>query len=583
MTQRILNVGQNANDGTGDTLRDAMIKVNNNFTDLYASPLFNDGISISGNEIKANRTNDDLIFEPSGTGGILFPAIRINDNNIEGTRSNEDINLIPNGTGSVVFGAISFSGNNITATRSNDDIVFEPAGTGGVVFPALRINGNNIEATRTNDNINLVPSGTGTVTLGSIGIAGTTLSSADSSTININEGLIVDGTLNVSGATTVTGTVTAATGSTFGNITIADGSITDSSGAISFGNENLSTTGTMTAGSGSTIGNLTLANGSITDSGGSISFGDENISTTGTANFGATTVTALTVSGAVSLAGTVNIDNLNFNDNIISSDSNADIRIEPGGSGSVIISNLTIDSNINITDNVIKATASNSDLIISPSGSGKVVMSTADIDGGNIDNTVIGGTTPLAGTFTTLSATTSAVIDGVTISDNSISTNASNSNLELSGNGSGSVTISGFTFPTSDGSSGQFLKTDGAGTLAFATAGATLSVSAIADATTTVSSSSTSVLNTFSATSFRSAKYFISITDSSNSRFEIVEANVTHDGTDAYIAVFGSTTDYTGPLTTFSADINSGNVRVLVTNITNDSLVFKFQRMVINV
>ena len=196
---------------------------------------------------------------------------------------------------------------------------------------------------------------------------------------------------------------------------------------------------------------------------------------------------------------------------------------------------------------------------------------------------MIGGTTPLAGTFTTLSATTSAVIDGVTISDNSISTNASNSNLELSGNGSGSVTISGFTFPTSDGSSGQFLKTDGAGTLAFATAGATLSVSAIADATTTVSSSSTSVLNTFSATSFRSAKYFISITDSSNSRFEIVEANVTHDGTDAYIAVFGSTTDYTGPLTTFSADINSGNVRVLVTNITNDSLVFKFQRMVINV
>ena len=87
----------------------------------------------------------------------------------------------------------------------------------------------------------------------------------------------------------------------------------------------------------------------------------------------------MTVSGAVSLAGTVNIDNLNFNDNIISSDSNADIRIEPGGSGSVIISNLTIDSNINITDNVIKATASNSDLIISPSGSGKVVMSTAAV------------------------------------------------------------------------------------------------------------------------------------------------------------------------------------------------------------
>jgi hypothetical protein len=58
---------------------------------------------------------------------------------------------------------------------------------------------------------------------------------------------------------------------------------------------------------------------------------------------------------------------------------------------------------------------------------------------------------------------------------------------------------------------------------------------------------------------------------------------VTHDGTDAYLVSFGSTTDYTEPLCTFSVDINSGNVRLLATNITDDSLVFKFQRMVINV
>jgi hypothetical protein len=249
----------------------------------------------------------------------------------------------------------------------------------------------------------------------------------------------------------------------------------------------------------------------------------------------------------------------------------------------VVITNLTIDSNISINDNVIKATQSNSDLVVSPSGTGSVAMSKVNIDGGNIDNTVIGATTAAAGTFTTVTANTSAVIDGVTITDNTISANSSNANLELTGNGSGSVTISGFTFPTSDGSSGQFLKTDGAGTLAFATAGATLSISAIADATTTISSSSTSVVNTFDASSFRSAKYFISITDSTNSRFEIVEANVTHDGTDAYLVSFGSTTDYTEPLCTFSVDINSGNVRLLATNITDDSLVFKFQRMVINV
>ena len=136
MAQLVLNVGQNANDGTGDTLRNAMIKVNTNFTEIYASPGFDlTTIQVTGNEIRATRTNDDLIFSPAGSGAVVMPALRFNGNNIEGTRSNEDINLLPSGTGNVVFGAIQFSG--------------------------------------------------------------TTLSSTDSTAININEGLIVDGTLKI--------------------------------------------------------------------------------------------------------------------------------------------------------------------------------------------------------------------------------------------------------------------------------------------------------------------------------------------------------------------------------------------------
>ena len=211
------------------------------------------------------------------------------------------------------------------------------------------------------------------------------------------------------------------------------------------------------------------------------------------------------------------------------------------------------------------------------------MIAKADIDSGTIDNTVIGGTTAVAGTFTTLTATTSAVVDGVTIADNTVSANDSNADLVLTGNGTGSVTLSGLTFPTSDGSSGEFLKTDGSGTLAFASAGATLSHSDIADSTTTVGSSSTSTLDSFVKTTYRSAKYFISITDASNSRYEIVEANVTHDGTNAYLVSFGSTTSYTSPLTTFTADINSNDVRLRVTNITDNNLVFKFQRVAIDV
>jgi hypothetical protein len=484
MAQLVLNVGENANDGTGDTLRDAMIKVNTNFTDIYGSPGFDlTTIQVTGNEIRATRTNDDLVFAPAGSGAVVFPALTISGNNIIGTRSNEDINLLPAGTGNVIFGAIQ--------------------------------------------------------------IAGTTLSSTDSTTININEGLIVDGTLSVSGATTFSGAISAGTGTTVGNITLANGSITDSSGAISFGNENLTTTGTLQV--------------------------------DGTATLGAMTVTSLNITG------TLAVDNLNIFDSTISSDSNADIRFEPGGTGTVVIDSLTIDDNINITDNEIKTTQTNSNLVISPAGTGQVSIAKADINSGSIDGTAIGATTPAAGTFTTLTVTSALTLEGITLDDNTVKTNSSNANLELTGNGTGSVTISGLTFPTSDGSANQFMKTDGSGNLAFATAGATLNNSDIADATTTVATSTTSVLNTFAVGTYRSAKYFISIADATNSRFEVVEANVTHDGSDAYITAFGSTTDHTGPLATFSADVSGGNVRLLTTNTSADSCVFKFQRIAIDV
>ena len=56
-----------------------------------------------------------------------------------------------------------------------------------------------------------------------------------------------------------------------------------------------------------TTGNLVLANGSITDTSGSISFGNENLTTTGTLNAGAITGTSITGSGATHTLGTIEI------------------------------------------------------------------------------------------------------------------------------------------------------------------------------------------------------------------------------------------------------------------------------------
>ena len=264
--------------------------------------------------------------------------------------------------------------------------------------------------------------------------------------------------------------------------------------------------------------------------------------------------------------------------------SNDDLVLRPSGTGVVTMDNLTIDSNINITDNEIKTTVSNSDLKLTASGTGSVVIAKADINAGTIDNTTIGATTPAAGTFTTLTASLSATLDGVLVKDNTISTNATNADLELSAAGTGTVSINGLKMPSSDGSANQLLKTSGTGVLSFATVTPTLSHSELGDGTNTIATSTTTQVDTFNSASYRSAKYYISISDSTNGRFELVEANILHgpsaDSTiEAYLTVFGSTTSYTAPLCTFTADIDDGLVRLLATNITSDSIVFKFQRI----
>ena len=89
--------------------------------------------------------------------------------------------------------------------------------------------------------------------------------------------------LTVTGALTNTAASVLATGTTIGNLTLANGSITDSSGAIDFGNENLTTTGVITA-AGFTIGSgaITEAELEILD-GASVTTAELNLIDVGTA------------------------------------------------------------------------------------------------------------------------------------------------------------------------------------------------------------------------------------------------------------------------------------------------------------
>lgn len=119
--------------------------------------------------------------------------------------------------------------------------------------------------------------------------------------LTITRNTVIGGTLSAAGNTeldgtlTVDGVATLASSSTVGNLTLADGSITDSSGAISFGDENLSSTGTADWGA-TTVDSLDASSGGITNAG-SIA-GATTIDGTGDLSMGTITMSGFTVSSA---------------------------------------------------------------------------------------------------------------------------------------------------------------------------------------------------------------------------------------------------------------------------------------------
>ena len=81
MTQQIINLGTSANDGTGDNLRSAMDKTNDNFTELYGANSVSSNLAFSGQTISSYNTNGDIILGPNGTGTIRTAQDTIADTN----------------------------------------------------------------------------------------------------------------------------------------------------------------------------------------------------------------------------------------------------------------------------------------------------------------------------------------------------------------------------------------------------------------------------------------------------------------------------------------------------------------------
>ena len=235
MAQQSVGIGSSANDGTGDPLRTAFTKINENFTEVYAGLGMDTdkGIDINANTITSTSTNDDIIIDPNGTGKIELAA---------------DVE-IDNG--------LSINASTITSLTTNGSITLAPNGTGGVVLDGVKITENEIAAANTNDDLQLTAAGTGAVTLGAIRISGSQISSDDSTSIQIKETLEVDvlnsddsSSIAVTTGMTITGAVDVGGTLSASSIDVNTISSTDSSGVVI--NDGLSVAGPLN-GSGSSV------------------------------------------------------------------------------------------------------------------------------------------------------------------------------------------------------------------------------------------------------------------------------------------------------------------------------------------
>jgi hypothetical protein len=151
-------------------------------------------------------------------------------------------------------------------------------------------------------------------------------------------------------------------------------------------------------------------------------------------------------------------------------------------------------------------------------------------------------------------------------------------NESIKSDGSKMIIKSGgttFNLPTSDGTSGQALITDGAGTLSFDTVATTTTsdTRAIVKNNKTVNTSARTV-DYFQAAAFDMAWYFVALNDLTNDNTSGSVFTVCHNNSDAFIGgPRGGAAGSSNAMPTTSADIASSQVRVKITGPSADSKI----------
>ena len=546
---------------------------------------------------------------------------------------------------------VANGGTGLTAIGSAGQVLKVNAAGSGLEFGAEGdISITNLVAP-TNSDLTLTTSGTGNIVLDAITFRGTTISSADSTTININEGVVVDGTLNTSGQATLSGLAYPTSDGTIGQFLKTDGSGTLAFADLSVGdlvivgssiaspsNADLTLdpagTGAIKLNANTDItGNLTVT--------GTLDLGDSNFTNVGSLQLDSIagdgdTNTSITFSGSDvitiatggSTAATFNADQtVTLSDDITLANNKKVIFGDAGenivgdGTDLTIASsndlNLTATTDINVPANVGMTFGDDGEKI-EGDGTNLTIASSNDIILDSADNVIIDSDTGTLfkdnGThFGTLSSSNGISItcntvngdvllrgnDGgsfitaltldiseagaATFNDTvTLGTNKAiqfvDANESVKSDGTNLIFTSGgtaFKMPIADGNAGDVLKTDGSGTMSFASAAATASDDSRVTVKNNKSVSATArTIDFFQATGADMVWYFMALTDLTNDHSSASVFTVCHNNSDAFAGgPRGGASGAANSLPSSSADISSGQVRVKIAGPSADGKI----------
>ena len=432
MARQGINIGSSANDGTGDPLRTAFDKINDNFVELYGSDndlnTLDANLDLNNFAITTGVTNGNITVTPNGTGNISLGSITINGSQISSNDSTQITladNIQTTGTlnvdGATTLGSTLAVGTSL-ALATGATVTGIDNGALGSSATLLATQGaikTYVDSQVTAQDLDLAgDSGTGAIDLDSqsLTIAGGTglTSVAGSQTVTMNidatvatlvgsqtltNKVLTNPTIN---AATMTGAV-AINGITLNDNTIIantsnadlelDGSgtghtkiLADATVVGTLNTAGVNTTGNTTVSGSLTTGTFNVGDLNI-DASGKITTdtnGDVNIDPSGT---GAIVLTGpITHTGTQTTTGQLNVDNLRLDGNVLSATSGA-ITLTPATGQNVTVSgtntkltaaeaNFTLIEATTIRGDVLEIDTSDGDLSINTQGTGTINFNT---------------------------------------------------------------------------------------------------------------------------------------------------------------------------------------------------------------